>query len=129
MNIDFKEFQKIMNEVTREDEKLRDRVKCECGHECDCSKEKDEHMENLYKLIDDLMMELGFHKVDEQPRPQTPNTTPKVKTIKCCPVCYGGNLVRGMKLYKKVADEPAIKFYEVPVVYCPNCGRKLGEDK
>ena len=125
MNMDFKEFQKIMNEVMR-DEEPRDRVKCECGH--DCSK-KTEQVEDLHKLIDDLMAELGFHKVDKKPCPQELNATPKVKTIKCCPVCYGGNLVRGMKLYKKVADESAIKFYEVPVVYCPTCGRKLGEDK
>lgn len=126
MNMDFKEFQKIMNEVMR-DEEPRDKVKCERGHEC--PKEKTEQVEDLHKLIDDLMAELGFHKVDEEPRPQKPNATPKVKAIKCCPVCYGGNLVRGMKLYKKVAAEPAIKFYEVSVVYCPTCGRKLGEDK
>lgn len=123
MNMDFKEFQKIIDAGMLP----RDGIKCECGH--DCPKEKTEQVEDLQKLIDDLMAELGFNKVDEKPRPQKSNATPKVKTIKCCPVCYGGNLVRGMKLYKKVADEPAIKFYEVPVVYCPNCGRKLGEDK
>ena len=122
MNMDFKEFQKIIDEGMLP----RDGMKCECGR--DCSK-KTEQVEDLHKLIDDLMVELGFHKVDEEPRLQELNATPKVKTIKCCPVCYGGNLVRGMKLYKKVTDEPAIKFYEVPVVYCPNCGRKLGEDK
>lgn len=138
MGMDFKEFQKIMNDIMRDEAPREEKkCKCECGGECECPKEKDKHMEDLHKLIDDLMMELGFHKVDEQrfhkvdeqPRSQTPNMTPKVKTIKCCPVCYGGNLVQGMKLYKKVADESVVKFYEVPVTYCPTCGRKLGEDK
>ena len=87
---------------------------------------EDLHMEDLHKLVDELMMELGFYKVDEQPKV---NVAQEAKTTKGCPVCYGGNLVRGMKLYRKVAEKDAIKFYEIPVVYCPTCGRKLGEDK
>lgn len=133
--MDFKKFQKIMNDIMRDEEpREENKCKCECGGECEYPKEKGEHMEDLHmgdlhKLVDELMMELGFHRVDEQPRPQKLNVTPKVKTIKCCPECYSGNLVRGMKLYKKVAEKDAIKFYEIPVVYCPTCGRKLGEDE
>ena len=127
MGMDFKEFQKIMNEIMR-DEAPKEEKKCKCG--CDCSKEKEEQVEDFYcKLIDELMMELGFPKVDEQPHPKKVNVTPEDKIIRGCPVCMGGNLVRGMKLYKKVAENDAIRFYEVPVVYCPTCGRKLGEDK
>ena len=126
MGMDFKEFQKIMNEIMR-DEAPKEEKKCEC--KCDCSKEKEEEVEDLYcRLIDELMMELGFPKADEQPHPKKVNVTPEAKTIRGCPVCMGGNLVRGMKLYKKVAEKDAIKFYEIPVVYCPTCGRKLGED-
>lgn len=126
MGMDFKEFQKIMNEIMR-DEAPKEEKKCEC--KCDCSKEKEEQVEDLYcRLIDELMMELGFPKVNEQPHPKKANVTPEDKIIRGCPVCMGGNLVRGMKLYKKVAEKDAIKFYEVPVVYCPTCGRKLGED-
>ena len=126
MGMDFKEFQKIMNEIMR-DEAPKEEKKCKCG--CDCSKEKEEPAEDFYyKLIDELMMELGFPKVDEQPHPKKVNVTPRAETTKGCPVCCGGNLVRGMKLYKKVAEKDAIKFYEIPVVYCPTCGRKLGED-
>lgn len=126
MGMDFKEFQKIMNEIMR-DEAPKEEKKCKCG--CDCSKEKEEQVEDFYcKLIDELMMELGFPKVDEQPHPKKVNVTPEDKIIRGCPVCMGGNLVRGMKLYKKVAEKDAIKFYEIPVVYCPTCGRKLGED-
>ena len=124
MGMDFKEFQKIMNEIMR-DEAPKEEKKCKCG--CDCSKEKEEQVEDLYcRLIDELMMELGFPKVDEQPHPKKANVTPEDKVIRGCPVCMGGNLVRGMKLYKKVAEKDAIKFYEIPVVYCPTCGRKLG---
>lgn len=127
MGMDFKEFQKIMNEIMR-DEAPKEEKKCKCG--CDCSKEKEEQVEDLYcKLIDELMMELGFLKADEQAHPKKVNVTPEDKIIRGCPVCMGGNLVRGMKLYKKVAENDAIRFYEVPVVYCPTCGRKLGEDK
>ena len=127
MGMDFKEFQKIMNEIMR-DEAPKEEKKCKCGY--DCSKEKEEQVEDLYcKLIDELMMELGFPKADEQPHPKKVNVTPEDKTIKGCPVCMGGNLVRGMKLYKKVAEKDVIKFYEIPVVYCPTCGRKLGESK
>ena len=127
MGMDFKEFQKIMNEIMK-DEAPKEEKKCKCG--CDCSKEKEEQVEDLYcKLIDELMMELGFPKVDEQPHPKKVNVTPEDKIIRGCPVCMGGNLVRGMKLYKKVAEKDVVKFYEVPVVYCPTCGRKLGEDK
>ena len=127
MGMDFKEFQKIMNEIMR-DEAPKEEKKCKC--ECDCSKEKEEQVEDLYcKLIDELMMELGFPKVDEQPHPKKVNITPEDKIIRGCPVCMGGNLVRGMKLYKKVAEKDVVKFYEIPVVYCPTCGRKLGEDK
>ena len=127
MGMDFKEFQKIMNEIMR-DEAPKEEKKCKC--KCDCSKEKEEQVEDFYcKLIDELMMELGFPKVDEQPHPKKVNVTPEDKIIRGCPVCMGGNLVRGMKLYKKVAEKDVIKFYEVPVVYCPTCGRKLGEDK
>ena len=127
MGMDFKEFQKIMNEIMR-DEAPKEEKKCKCG--CDCSKEKEEQVEDLYcRLIDELMMELGFPKVDEQPHPKKVNVTPEAKTIRACPVCMGGNLVRGMKLYKKVAEKDAIKFYEIPVVYCPTCGRKLGGDE
>lgn len=126
MGMDFKEFQKIMNEIMR-DEAPKEEKKCKCG--CDCSKEKEEQVEDFYcKLIDELMMELDFPKADEQAHPKKVNVTPEDKTIRACPVCMGGNLVRGMKLYKKVAEKDAIKFYEVPVVYCPTCGRKLGED-
>lgn len=126
MGMDFKEFQKIMNEIMR-DEAPKEEKKCKCG--CDCSKEKEEQVEDFYyKLIDELMMELGFPKADEQPHTKKVNVTPEDKIIRGCPVCMGGNLVRGMKLYKKVAEKDAIKFYEVPVVYCPTCGRKLGED-
>ena len=126
MGMDFKEFQKIMNEIMR-DEAPKEEKKCKCG--CDCSKEKGEQVEDFYcKLIDELMMELGFPKADEQPHTKKVNVTPEAKTIRACPVCMGGNLVRGMKLYKRVAEKDAIKFYEVPVVYCPTCGRKLGED-
>lgn len=135
MGMDFKEFQKIMNDIMR-DEALKEekKCKCECGGECECPKEKGEHMEDLHmedlhKLVDELMMELGFHRVDEQPRPQKVNVAQEAKTIRACPQCLGGNLVRGMKLYRKVAEKDAIKFYEIPVVYCPTCGRKLGEDK
>lgn len=127
MGMDFKEFQKIMNEIMR-DEAPKEEKKCK--RVCDCSKEKEEQVEDLYcKLIDELMMELGFPKADEQPHPKKVNVTPEDKTIKGCPVCMGGNLVRGMKLYKKVAEKDVIKFYEIPVVYCPTCGRKLGESK
>lgn len=127
MGMDFKEFQKIMNEIMR-DEAPKEEKKCKCG--CDCSKEKEEQVEDFYcKLIDELMMELGFPKADEQPHPKKVNVTPEDKIIRGCPVCMGGNLVRGMKLYKKVAEKDVVKFYEVPVVYCPTCGRKLGEDK
>ena len=127
MGMDFKEFQKIMNEIMR-DEAPKEEKKCECG--CDCSKEKEEQVEDLYcKLIDELMMELGFPKVDEQPHPKKVNVTPEAKTIRACPLCLGGNLVKGMKLYSAVVEKDAIKFYEVPVVYCPTCGRKLGENK
>lgn len=131
--MDFKKFQKIMNDVMR-DEELREEKKCKCECGCESCKEKEEHMEDfhmedLHKLVDELMMELGFHRADEQPYPQKVDIAQKTKTIKCCPVCYGGNLVRGMKLYRKVAEKDAIKFYEIPVVYCPTCGRKLGEDK
>lgn len=130
MGMDFKEFQKIMNDIMR-DEALKEEKKCKCECGCESFKEKGEHMEDLHmedlhKLVDELMKELGFHKVDEQ---QEVNVAPKVKTTKGCPVCCGGNLVRGMKLYRKVAEKDAIKFYEIPVVYCPTCGRKLGEDK
>ena len=128
MGMDFKEFQKIMNEIMR-DEESREAKKSKCECKCDCSKEKEEQVEDLYcRLIDELMMELGFPKADEQPHPKKVNVTPRVETTKGCPVCCGGNLVRGMKLYKKVAEKDAIKFYEIPVVYCPTCGRKLGED-
>lgn len=127
MGMDFKEFQKIMDEIMR-DEAPKEEKKCKCG--CDCSKEKEEQVEDFYcKLIDELMMELGFPKADEQPHPKKVNVTPEDKIIRGCPVCMGGNLVRGMKLYKKVAEKDVVKFYEVPVVYCPACGRKLGEDK
>ena len=127
MGMDFKEFQKIMNEIMR-DEALKEEKKCEC--KCDCSKEKEEQVEDLYcKLIDELMMELGFPKADEQPHPKKVNVTPEAKTIRACPLCLGGNLVKGMKLYSAVIEKDAIKFYEVPVVYCPTCGRKLGENK
>lgn len=130
MGMDFKEFQKIMNDIMRDEEPREEKkCKCECGGECECPKEKGEHMEDLHKLVDELMMELGFHRVDEQPRPQKVNVEPRAETVKDCPVCCGGNLVREMKLYKKVAEKDAIKFYEIPVVYCPTCGRKLGEDK
>ncbi len=131
--MDFKKFQKMMNDIMRDEEpKEEKKCKCECG--CESCKEKGEHMEDLHmkdlhKLVDELMMELGFHRADEQPYPQKVDIAQKTKTIKCCPVCYGGNLVRGMKLYRKVAEKDAIKFYEIPVVYCPTCGRKLGEDK
>lgn len=126
MGMDFKEFQKIMNEIMR-DEAPEEEKKCKCG--CDCSKEKEEQVEDFYcKLIDELMMELGFPKADEQPHPKKVNVTPEDKIIRGCPVCMGGNLVRGMKLYKTVAEKDGIKFYEIPVVYCPTCGRKLGED-
>lgn len=126
MGMDFKEFQKIMNEIMR-DEAPKEEKRCKCG--CDCSKEKEEQVEDLYcKLIDELMMELGFPKADEQPHPKKVNVTPEDKIIRGCPVCMGGNLVRGMKLYKKVAEKDVVKFYEIPVVYCPTCGRKLGED-
>lgn len=127
MGMDFKEFQKIMNEIMR-DEAPKEEKKCKCG--CDCSKDKEEQVEDLYcKLIDELMMELGFPKVDEQPHPKKVNVTPEAKTIRACPLCLGGNLVKGMKLYSAVVEKDAIKFYEVPVVYCPTCGRKLGESK
>ena len=127
MGMDFKEFQKIMNEIMR-DEAPKEEKKCKCG--CDCSKDREEQVEDLYcKLIDELMMELGFPKADEQPHTKKVNVTPEDKIIRGCPVCMGGNLVRGMKLYKKVAEKDVVKFYEVPVVYCPTCGRKLGEDK
>ena len=64
MGMDFKEFQKIMNEIMR-DEAPKEEKKCKCG--CDCSKEKEEQVEDLYcKLLDELMMELGFPKVDER---------------------------------------------------------------
>ena len=127
MGMDFKEFQKIMNEIMK-DEAPKEEKKCKCG--CDCSKDKDEQVEDLYcKLIDELMMELGFPRADEQPRPKKVNVTPEAKTIRACPLCLGGNLVKGMKLYSAVVEKDAIKFYEVPVVYCPTCGRKLGEGK
>ena len=127
MGMDFREFQKIMNEIMR-DEAPKEEKKCKCG--CDCSKKKEEQVEDFYyKLIDELMMELGFPKADEQPHPKKVNVAPEDKTIRGCPVCMGGNLVRGMKLYKKVAEKDVVKFYEIPVVYCPTCGRKLGEDK
>lgn len=81
-------------------------------------KKKTEQVEDLHKLIDDLMAELVFHKVDEEPRPQKLNATPKVKTIKCCPECYGGNLVRGMKLnYDKKHDLLYIKLKDCPNHY------------
>lgn len=127
--MDFKKFQKMMNDIMRDEEpKEEKKCKCECG--CESCKEKGEHMEDLHmedlhKLVDELMMELGFYKVDEQ----KVNVKPRAETTKGCPVCCGGNLVRGMKLYRKVAEKDAIKFYEIPVVYCPTCGRKLGEDK
>lgn len=127
MGMDFKEFQKIMNDIMRDEEpKEENKCKCECG--CESCKEKGEHMEDLHmedlhKLVDELMMELGFHKVDEQPKV---DVAQEAKTIRACPECLGGNLVGGMKLYKKVAEKDAIKFYEIPVVYCPTCGRKLG---
>lgn len=127
MGMDFKEFQKIMNEIMR-DEAPKEEKKCKCG--CDCSKDKEEQVEDLYcKLIDELMMELGFPKADEQPHPKKVNVTPEAKTIRACPLCLGGNLVKGMKLYSAVVEKDAIKFYEVPVVYCPTCGRKLSENK
>ena len=127
MGMDFKEFQKIMNEIMR-DEAPKEEKKCKCG--CDCSKDKEEQVEDLYcKLIDELMMELGFPKVDEQPHQKKVNVTPEAKTIRACPLCLGGNLVKGMKLYSAVVEKDAIKFYEVPVVYCPTCGRKLSENK
>ena len=127
MGMDFKEFQKIMNEIMR-DEAPKEEKKCKCR--CDCSKDKEEQVEDLYcKLIDELMMELGFPKVDEQPHPKKVNVTPEAKTIRACPLCLGGNLVKGMKLYSAVVEKDAIKFYEVPVVYCPTCGRKLSENK
>ena len=129
MGMDFKEFQKIMNEIMR-DEESREAKKSKCECKCDCSKEKEEQVEDLYcKLIDELMMELGFPKVDEQPHPKKVNVTPEAKTIRACPLCLGGNLVKGMKLYSAVVEKDAIKFYEVPVVYCPTCGRKLSENK
>ena len=127
MGMDFKEFQKIMNEIMR-DEAPKEEKKYKCG--CDCSKEKEEQVEDLYcKLIDELMMELGFPRADEQPHPKKVNVTPEDKTIRACPLCLGGNLVKGMKLYSAVVEKDAIKFYEVPVVYCPTCGRKLSENK
>ena len=127
MGMDFKEFQKIMNEIMR-DEAPKEEKKCKCG--CDCSKEKEEQVEDLYcKLIDELMMELGFPKADEQSHPKKVNVTPEAKTIRACPLCLGGNLVKGMKPYSAVVEKDAIKFYEVPVVYCPTCGRKLSENK
>ena len=127
MGMDFKEFQKIMNEIMR-DEAPKEEKKCEC--KCDCSKEKEEQVEDFYyKLIDELMMELGLLRADEQPHPKKVNVTPEDKTIRGCPVCMGGNLVKGMKLYSAVVEKDAIKFYEVPVVYCPTCGRKLSENK
>ena len=127
MGMDFKEFQKIMNEIMR-DEAPKEEKKCKCG--CDCSKDKEEQVEDLYcKLIDELMMELGFPRADEQPHPKKVNVTPEAKTIRACPLCLGGNLVKGMKLYSAVVEKDAIKFYEVPVVYCPTCGRKLSENK
>ena len=135
MGMDFKEFQKIMNEIMRDEApKEEKKCKCECGGECERPKEKGEymedlHMEDLHKLVDELMMELGFHRVNEQPRPQKVNITQEDKTIRACPLCLGGNLVKGMKLYSAVVEKDAIKFYEVPVVYCPTCGRKLGENK
>ena len=129
MGMDFKEFQKIMNEIMR-DEESREAKKSKCECKCDCSKEKEEQVEDLYcRLIDELMMELGFPKADEQPHLKKVNVTPEDKIIRGCPVCMGGNLVRGMKLYKKVSEKDAIKFYEIPVVYCPTCGRKLGGDE
>ena len=129
MGMDFKEFQKIMNEIMR-DEESREAKKSKCECKCDCSKEKEEQVEDLYcKLIDELMMELGFPKADEQPHPKKANVTPEDKTIRACPLCLGGNLVKGMKLYSAVVEKDAIKFYEVPVVYCPTCGRKLSENK
>ena len=110
------------------DEAPKEEKKCKCG--CDCSKDKEEQVEDLYcKLIDELMMEFGFPKVDEQPHPKKVNVTPEDKTIRACPLCLGGNLVKGMKLYSAVVEKDAIKFYEVPVVYCPTCGRKLSESK
>lgn len=130
MGMDFKEFQKIMNDIMRDEEpREENKCKCECG--CESFKEKGEHMEDLHmedlhKLVDELMKELGFHRADEQPRPQKVNVEPRAETTKGCSVCCSGNLVRGMKLYKKVAEKDAIKFYEIPVVYCPTCGRKLG---
>lgn len=132
MGMDFKEFQKMINDVMRDEEpREENECKCECGGECECPKEKREHMEDLHmkdlhKLVDELMMELGFHRVNEYSCPQKVNVKPRVETTKSCPLCCGGNLVRGMKLYKKVAEKDAIKFYEIPVVYCPTCGRKLG---
>ena len=127
MGMDFKEFQKIMNEIMR-DEAPKEEKKCKCG--CDGSKEKEEQVEDFYyKLIDELMMELGLLRADEQPHPKKVNVTPEAKTIRACPLCLGGNLVKGMKLYSAVVEKDAIKFYEVPVVYCPTCGRKLGEGK
>ena len=127
MGMDFKEFQKIMNDIMR-DEVPREEKKCKCECECESCKEKGEHMEDLHmedlhKLVDELMMELGFHKVDEPPKV---NVAREAKTIRACPECLGGNLVGGMKFYRKVAEKDAIKFYEIPVVYCPTCGRKLG---
>ena len=129
MGMDFKEFQKIMNEIMR-DEESREAKKSKCECKCDCSKEKEEQVEDLYcRLIDELMMELGFPKADEQPHPKKANVTSEDKTIRACPLCLGGNLVKGMKLYSAVVEKDAIKFYEVPVAYCPTCGRKLGESK
>ena len=127
MGMDFKEFQKIMNEIMR-DEAPKEEKKCKCG--CDCSKDKEEQVEDLYcKLIDELMMELGFPKADEQPHPKKVNVTPEAKTIRACPLCLGGNLVKGMKLYSAVVEKDAIKFYEVPVVYCPTFGINLCDNK
>lgn len=123
--MDFKKFQKMMNDIMR-DEEPREEKKCKCECGCESYKEKGEHMEDLHKLVDEIMMELGFHRADEQ---QEVNVAPKAKTIKSCPICYGGNLVRGMKLYRKVAEKDAIKFCGIPIAYCPTCGRKLGEDK
>ena len=56
MGMDFKEFQKIMNEIMR-DEESREAKKSKCECKCDCSKEKEEQVEDLYcRLIDELMM-------------------------------------------------------------------------
>ena len=46
MGMDFKEFQKIMNEIMR-DETPKEEKKCKCG--CDCSKDKEEQVEDLYR--------------------------------------------------------------------------------